>query len=58
MFEATTEVHNEMSMPRVHGTSTQKRLAVANHALHSLAAIDEHSREPLEFDKQEETNEF
>ena len=58
VLEATTEVHNGMTMPRVSGTSTQERLAVANNALHSLAAIDEHSRESLEFDKQEAAKEF
>ena len=58
MQEATNEVHNGMSGPRVPGTSTQERLVVANHALHSLAVIDEQSRESLEFDKKKAAKEF
>ena len=53
MREPTDEIHNGMSIAKIPGTSNQERLAVANHALHSLAAIDESSRETLENDKQE-----
>ena len=58
MQEATDEVHNGMSIANIPGTSKQERLAVANHALHSICAIDERSREKLEHDKQEVTKEF
>lgn len=58
MQEATCEVHNGMSVAHIPGTNRQERLAVANHALHSLAAIDNNSRESLEYDKQEAAKEF
>ena len=58
MQEAMDEVHNGMSLTRVQGTSTQERLAVANHALHSLARIDDSSRESLEYNKQKAVKVF
>ena len=56
--EAQDDVHNGLAIPRVPGSSIQERLAVANLALHSLAGIDENSRETLEFIKQEDAREF
>ena len=56
--EATDEVHNGLSASNLIGTSREERLAVANHALHSLAGIDENSRDILEYMKQECAKEF
>ena len=56
--EATDDVHNGLAMGNVVGSSMQKRLAVANLALHSLAGIDDNSRETLEFIKQEDATQF
>ena len=56
--EATDDVHNGLATPKVVGSSIQERLAVANLALHSLAGIDDNSRETLEFIKQEDAREF
>ena len=47
-----------MSIANIPGTSKQERLAVTNHALHSISAIDDRSREKLEHDKQEVAKEF
>jgi hypothetical protein len=47
-----------MTANMILGTSTRERLAVANHALHSLAGIDESNMESLEYMKQEAANEF
>ena len=58
MQEATDEVHIGMSHNIGASTSTQERIAVANHALHSLAGIDENARESLEYIKQEAAIEF
>lgn len=46
--EATDDVHNGLTTGRVPGASSKEKLVVANHALHSLACIDEGSRETLE----------
>ena len=54
MREASDEVHNGLAIPNVPGQSIQERRAVANLALHSLAGIDDTSRETLEFIKQED----
>ena len=58
MREAGDEVHNGLAIPNVSGQSRQERIAVANLALHSLAGIDETSRETLEYIKQEDANDF
>ena len=58
MQEATEEVHNSLSVGKQVGTSIQERLAVANHALTSLAGIDDNYRETLEYLKQECAKEF
>lgn len=58
MQEATDKVHNGLSAGKLVGTSTQERLAVANHALHSLASIDDNYRETLEYIKQECAKDF
>ena len=56
--EATTQVHDGLASGTASGASGQERLAVANHALETLAAIDENSRETLEYLKQECAREF
>ena len=58
MQEATEEVHNGMNMGRVSGRTSHERLAVANHALQSLAVIEENSRDTLEYMSQEAAREF
>ena len=47
-----------MSIAKTSGTSKEERLAVANHLLHSLAAIDDNIMMTLEYDKQEAAKEF
>ena len=54
MRKASDEVHNGLAIPNVPGQSIQERRAVANLALHSLAEIDDTSRETLKFIKQED----
>ena len=49
--EATTEVQNGLATAQVPGASMLERMAVANLALHSLAGIDDQSRETLEYIK-------
>ena len=56
--EATHEVHDGLAMGTTAGATGAERLAVANHALHTLAGIDENSRETLEYLKQECAKEF
>ena len=56
--ETTDDVNNGLAMGNVSGSLMRKRLAVANLALHSLAGIDENSRETLEFIKQEDATKF
>ena len=58
MQEATEEVHNSISSGNQVGRSNQERLAVANHALTSLASIEEDYRETLEYFKQESAKQF
>ena len=58
MQEATEEVHNSISSGNQVGRSNQERLAVANHALTSLAGIEEDYRETLEYFKQESAKQF
>ena len=58
MQEATEEVQNSLSLGKQVGISTQERLAVANHALTSLAGIDDNYRETLEYLKQESAKQF
>ena len=58
MHEASDEVHNGLTFRRVPGASTQEKLAVANHALHSLASIEDKSRETFEYIKHEVAREF
>ena len=53
MREATEEVHNGLAIPKMPGSSMDERMVVANLALHSLASIDDQSRETLEYIKQE-----
>ena len=56
--EATNDVYNVMSLIKIPSTSTQERMAVANHALHNLARIDDSSKESLEYIKQKFAKEF
>jgi hypothetical protein len=58
MREATEEVHTGLAVPKVSGVSMRERMAVANLALHSLAGIDDNSREILEYIKQEDARAF
>ena len=58
MQEATDEVHTGMSHNIGASTSTNERMVVANHALQSLAGIDENAQESLEYIKQEAAMEF
>ena len=58
MQETTDKVHNIMTLNKVAGTSTQERLAVANHTLHSLAGIDDSSKRTLKYIKQKAAKEF
>ena len=56
--EASDEVHNGLSQVSPPGPATQEKLAVANHALHSLAGIEDNSRETLDYMKQEAARVF
>ena len=56
--EASDEVHNGLSLMTPPGLARQEKLAVANHALHSLAGIEESFQETLEYIKQETAREF
>ena len=51
-------MHNGFAIPIDLGSSMRERLTVANLALHSLAGIDENSREILEDIKQKDAREF
>ena len=56
--EASDEVHNGLSLVTPPGPSSREKVAVASHALHTLAGIEESSRETLEYFKQEAAKEF
>ena len=56
--EATNEVQGALDIGTASSPSGQERLAVANNALYTLAAIDDNSRETLEYLKQECAREF
>ena len=49
MQKAAEELHNGLTMDKVFRPSSNERLVVANHALQSLAGIDENSRNTLEY---------
>ena len=51
--EASDEVHNGLSLITVQGHTNQEKIAVANHALHSLVGLEESSCKTLEYMKQE-----
>ena len=53
MQEAQEDVHNGLVNVTTTGQTTNERLAVANHALQSLAGIEETSRDTLEYLSQE-----
>ena len=56
--EATDEIHDAFANGTASSASGQERMAVANNALHTLAGIDDSSRETLEYFKQECAREF
>lgn len=56
--ESSYEVHNGLSFMTPSVSAKQEKLAVANHVLHSLAGIENKSRETLEYFKQENAREF
>ena len=56
--EATDKIHDALAIRTASSASGQERLAVANNALHTLAGIDENSRESLEYLKQKCAREF
>ena len=56
--EATDDVHDGLAIGPAATASGHERLAVANHALQTLAGIDDNSRETLEYLKQECAREF
>jgi hypothetical protein len=58
MLEATNEVQTGISQNIGASTSSMERMAVAKHALQSLAALDENARESLEYAKQEAAMQF
>lgn len=58
MQKAIDEMHNNLVIAKVPGVSMRERIVVANLALHSLASIDDISRETLEYIKQEDAVAF
>jgi hypothetical protein len=56
--KVTHKVHDALALKTAVGTTGQEKLAVVNHALHTLAGIDDIARETLEYLKQECTREF
>ena len=56
--EATDEVQVGMTHNIGASTSSSERMVVANHALQSLAGINDNARESLEYGKQEAAMEF
>ena len=56
--EAAEEIHNGMTLRRISGPSSHERLVVANHALQSLAGIEENYRDTLEYMSHEAAKEF
>ena len=58
MQEATDTVHDGLAQTRGTRQTANERLAVANHALHTLSGIEENSRDTLEYISQEAAREF
>ena len=58
MQETFEEVHYGLTHGRVLGPPSHERLVVANHALQTLAGIDETSRDTLEYMSHEAAREF
>lgn len=56
--KVTNEVPNALDIGTASSASGQERLAVGNTALHTLAGIDDNSKETLEYFKQEFVREF
>ena len=56
--EASDEVHNGLSFVTPQGHTSQEKIAVANHALHNLAGIEDSSCKTLEYMKQEAARKF
>lgn len=51
-------MHNGLAIVKVPGASIHERMTVANLTFHSLAGIDDQSRETLEYIKQEDAMTF
>jgi hypothetical protein len=51
-------MHNNLAIAKILDVSMRERIVVANLALHSLASIDDISRETLEYIKQEDAVAF
>ena len=58
MQEAADEVHNELVIPNVSGSTMSERMVVANLSLYNLTGMDDQSRETLEYIKQEDARAF
>ena len=58
MQEATDTVHDGLATTRGTRQTSNERLAIANHALHTLAGIEENSRDTLKYISQEARREF
>ncbi len=58
MQKTIDEMHNNLAIAKILGVSMRERIVVANLALHSLASIDDISRETLEYIKQEDAVAF
>jgi hypothetical protein len=58
MHEISHEVHNDLILEKISGASKQKKLAVTNYALYSLAGIEENLKKTLEYIQHEAAREF
>ena len=58
MQEVTNEVHDTLDIGTASSASGQEMFAVGNNGIHTLAGIDDNSRETLEYFKQECVREF
>lgn len=56
--ETTDEIHDALAHETASSASGQERMAVAKNALHTLASIDDSSKETLKYFKQECAREF
>ena len=58
MQKTTEEVHNGLTQGRFLGAPSHERLPVTNHALHTLADMEDTSEDTLEYMSQEAAREF